>query len=190
MCGPVVGSVVRSWAPVGSKLALGITAAKPMESHVHRFSAAWLDVVGDDTMRCAVVGLDGCGRLLVAHLFEEVLHGDCFTGVDVEGSKFGFSRTGHNSLENFGYVKDDHKRQKSITWAPTAVCMGSIQSAPTTTAPTAPQRCPSTTAPPLGTTALAATRIGQTPGEWQLSNKIIPRGRYGAHNLSVSCRPY
>ncbi len=92
--------------PVVSKLALGITAAKPVESHVHCFSAAWLDVVGDDTMCCAVVGLDGCGNVLVSHLFEEVLHGDCFMGVDVEGAKFSSGCTGHDSLENFGYVED------------------------------------------------------------------------------------
>jgi hypothetical protein len=65
MFGPVVGSVLESWAPVVSKLALGLMAAKPMEYHVYCFSAAWLDVVGDDTMCCAIVGLDGCGRLLV-----------------------------------------------------------------------------------------------------------------------------
>jgi hypothetical protein len=106
MFGPVVGSVVGSWVPVVLKLALGIMVAKPMKSHVHCFSAAWLDVVGDDAMCCAVVGLDGCGRLRVAHLFKEVSHGDCFTGNDVEGAKFGFGRTGHDSLENFGYVVD------------------------------------------------------------------------------------
>ncbi len=105
MFGPVVGSVVESWVPVVSKLAVGITAAKPMESHVQCFSAAWLDVVGDDAMCCAVVSLDGCGRLLVAHLFEEVSHGDCSTGIDVEGTKFSFGCTGHDSLENFGYVE-------------------------------------------------------------------------------------
>jgi hypothetical protein len=81
-------------------------AAKPMESHVHCFSAALLDVVGVDTMCCAIVGLDGCGRLLVAHLFEEVSHWDCFTGVDVEGTNFGFGCTGHDGLENIGYVGD------------------------------------------------------------------------------------
>ncbi len=53
MFGPVVGSVGGSRAPVVSKLALGIAAAKPMESRVHCFSAASLDVVGDDTMCCA-----------------------------------------------------------------------------------------------------------------------------------------
>jgi hypothetical protein len=103
---PVVGSVGGSWAPVVSKLALEILAVKPMESHVHCFSAASWDVVGDNTMCCAVVGLDGCGRLLVAHLFEEVLHGDCFTGVDVQGTKFGFGCSGHDCLENFGDIED------------------------------------------------------------------------------------
>ncbi len=106
MFGPVVGSVGRSRAPVVLKLALGIRAAKIMEYHVHCFGATSLDVVGDKTMCCAVVGLDGCGRLLVTHLFEEVSHGDCFTGVDVQGAKFGFGCTGHDCFENFGDIED------------------------------------------------------------------------------------
>ncbi len=75
---PVVGSVVGSWAPV----------LLPWESRQwsHCLGALWLDVVGDHAMCCAVVSLDGCGRLLVAHLFENMLQGDCFTGVDVEGT--------------------------------------------------------------------------------------------------------
>jgi hypothetical protein len=92
--------------PVVAELVLGVTAPQPVETHVLCFGALWLNVVGDDAMGCAVVGLDGCGRLLVAHLFEEVLHGDCFTGVNVKGTKFGFGYTGHDSLEYFGYV--DH----------------------------------------------------------------------------------
>ncbi len=99
MFGPIVGLVFGSWAPVVSKLALGLMAAKPMESHIHCFSAASLDAVGDDTMCCAIVSLDGCGKLLVAHLFEEVSHWDCFAGIDVEGTKFGFDCTGHDSLD-------------------------------------------------------------------------------------------
>ncbi len=106
MFGPVVGSVVGSWLPIVLKLALRLTAAKPMESHVHCFNAAWLDVVGDDSMCCAIVSLDGCGRLLLTHLFEEVSHWDCFTGIDVESTKFGFSCTGHDGLENFGCIED------------------------------------------------------------------------------------
>ncbi len=105
MFGPIVGLVVGSWAPVVAELALEVTAPQPVELHVHRFGAVWLDVVGDDAMGCAVVGLDGCGRLLVVHLFEEVSHGDCFMGVNVKGTKFGFSCTGHDGLEYFGDVE-------------------------------------------------------------------------------------
>jgi hypothetical protein len=78
MFGPIVGSVVGSWTPVVAELVfLGVMAPQPVELHVHCFGASWLNVVGDDAMGCAVVGLDGCGRLLVAHLFKEVSHGDC-----------------------------------------------------------------------------------------------------------------
>ncbi len=106
MFGPVNGLVFESGAPVVSKLALGIVAAKPIESHVHCFGVVSLDVVGNDTVSCAVVGLDGCRRLLVAHLFEELLHGNCFAGIDVKGAKFGFGCTGHDGLENLGDIED------------------------------------------------------------------------------------
>jgi hypothetical protein len=66
---PVVGSVYGSWLPVVSELALGVTAMEPVESHAHCLGASWLDVVGDHAMCCAVVGLDGCGWLFVAHFF-------------------------------------------------------------------------------------------------------------------------
>ncbi len=105
MFGPIVGLVVGFWTPVVAELALGVNAPQPEESNVHRFGAAWLNVVGDDAMGCAVVGLDGCGRLLVAHLFEEVLHEDCFMGVNVKGTKFRFGCTGHDGFEYFGNVE-------------------------------------------------------------------------------------
>ena len=66
---------------------------EPMESHVYCLCATGLDVVGDHTKGSAVVSLDWCGRLFVVHLFENMLHGDCFTGIDVEGAYFGFSST-------------------------------------------------------------------------------------------------
>jgi hypothetical protein len=103
---PVFSSVVGYWVPVVSELAFGISAAEPVESHVHCLGASWLDVVGDHIVCCAVVGLDGCGQLLVAHFFEQQLHGDCFLGIDVEGSYFVFGCAGHDGLENFGYVEN------------------------------------------------------------------------------------
>jgi hypothetical protein len=83
---PVVGLVVGSLVPVILELASGVSATEPVESHVHCLGASWLDVVGDHAVRCAVVGLDGCGRLLVAHFFKYQLHGNCFPVVDVEGT--------------------------------------------------------------------------------------------------------
>ena len=93
---PVVGSVGGARVPGITEVALGVAATKPMESLIHRFGVAWLYAVGDHTESRAVVGLDRCGRLLVPHLFQELLHGYCFTGVDVESTKFGLGGTGHD----------------------------------------------------------------------------------------------
>ena len=86
MFGPIVGSVVASGVPVVPELALGVVTTKPMESHIHRFGATWLYVVGDHAESSAVVSLDRCGGLLVSHLFQELLHGYRFTGIDVEST--------------------------------------------------------------------------------------------------------
>ncbi len=66
MFGPIAGSVVGSWTPVVAELALGVMAPHPVELHVHRFGASWLNIVGDNAMGCAVVSLDGCGVWEVA----------------------------------------------------------------------------------------------------------------------------
>ncbi len=55
---PVAGLDVESWVPVILELALGVWAMEPVESHVHCIGASWLDVVGDHSVCCAVVGLD------------------------------------------------------------------------------------------------------------------------------------
>jgi hypothetical protein len=61
---PVVSLVVRSWAPVILELALSISVTKPVESHVHCLGALGLNVLGDHTVCCAIVGLDGVGGCL------------------------------------------------------------------------------------------------------------------------------
>ncbi len=59
--GPIVGSVVGTTTPVDTKLVLGFAAMQPVEMHVHGFSASRLNVVGDNAVCSAVVGLDvGC----------------------------------------------------------------------------------------------------------------------------------
>ncbi len=76
-----------------------------MESHVHCFGAAWLDVVGDDAESCAVISLYGRGWLLVSHLFEEVPHGNRLSGNYVQCTHLGFGCTRHDGLEYFGDVE-------------------------------------------------------------------------------------
>ena len=102
MLGEVVGAVVGSGPPVIFELLLGLAIAKPVETHVHGFRAARLDVVVDDAEGCAVVGFDRGFRLFVAHLFEKLAHGYGFAGVDVECAELRFGCTGHDGLEYFG----------------------------------------------------------------------------------------
>ncbi len=76
-----------------------------MELHVHCFGAAWLDVVGDDAKGCAVISLDERGRLLVSHLFEEMLHGNCLLVIYVQCTQLDFGCTRDDDLEYFGDVE-------------------------------------------------------------------------------------
>ncbi len=65
--GPVVGSVDRTTTPIETKLILGIVAPQPVKVHIHGFGAARLNVVGNNAMCSAVVGLNGCRGLFVSH---------------------------------------------------------------------------------------------------------------------------
>jgi hypothetical protein len=67
--------------------------------------AAWLDVVDDDAKGCAVISLDGRGRLLVSHLLEEMSHGNCLLGIYVQCTQLGFGCTRHDGLQYFGDVE-------------------------------------------------------------------------------------
>ena len=57
-----------------------------------------MDVVVDDSTGSGVVCLDGSLGLFVAHFRKELVHWDCFVGVD--------GCTGHDGLEYFGDVED------------------------------------------------------------------------------------
>ena len=106
MFGPIVGSLIGCGGPVVMELALRVATTKPMESHIHCFGATWLYVVGDHAESRAVAGLDRCGGLLVSHLVQELSHGYCFVGIDVESPEFGIGGTGHDSFEDFGDVEE------------------------------------------------------------------------------------
>jgi len=67
MLGSVVCSVGGAWAPEKSELALSFAVVQPVESHVHGFSASWLNVVVHVSKGSGVVGLHGSLGLFVAH---------------------------------------------------------------------------------------------------------------------------
>ena len=77
---PLVGG---SCSPVDSELFLAFSATQPMETHVHRFGAAWLNSVVDNSEGCGVVGLYQCWWFYVAYFFELMAGGDGFAAVDV-----------------------------------------------------------------------------------------------------------
>ena len=58
----------------------------------------------DNPFSRRVVGLDRCGRLFVAHLFQNGgADPDNLSGHDVEGAEFGFGGRGHDVFDNFGH---------------------------------------------------------------------------------------
>jgi hypothetical protein len=76
-----------------------------VESHVHCFGAVWLDIFDDDAEGCAVISLDGRGRLFVSHLFEEMSYGNRLSGIYVQCTQLGLGCTRHDGLEYFGDVE-------------------------------------------------------------------------------------
>ena len=104
--GNVVDLVGGPWPPEVSELRLGGMAAEPVESHVHQFKTLAGNVVGHHPERGRVIRLHWHWRLFVVHFVQGIVRRDCFMAVNEEGTKFGFGCTGHDGLENFGYVED------------------------------------------------------------------------------------
>ena len=80
--GPVIRFVGRARPPVISELALGVAAAEPVETHVHRPEGLGEDYVVEDPVSGGIVGLDGGSRLRVAHFHEGRANGNSCFGVD------------------------------------------------------------------------------------------------------------
>jgi hypothetical protein len=69
--GEVIGQIVRATAPMDDELALGHAIAHPIEVHVNGLGATLFDGVVGNASGTGVVGLNGGGRLGVAHVGEE-----------------------------------------------------------------------------------------------------------------------
>lgn len=102
----VVSTVAFAGAPVDNELALADAVTDPIEAHIHCFGAFLFDSVINNTSSSAVVSLNGCGRLRMAKFNECMPEGARIFAVVKEGSKFGFSSTGDNFLQDLAVDVD------------------------------------------------------------------------------------
>ena len=86
--GAVVGEVEFAGGPEELELALGFSAAEPVEVHVDIFCFARDDGFVDHADYCGVVALDGSGGLRSSHFSEGLMERDHFVGYKEEAAKF------------------------------------------------------------------------------------------------------
>ncbi len=83
MFGPVVAEVSFAGSPEKFELFLCLAVLELIEYHVYCLSLFWLNVGSDDLECCTVVSLCWGSWLWMTHFLKQVLHGDCFAGIDV-----------------------------------------------------------------------------------------------------------
>ena len=86
--GAVVGEVEFAGGPEKSELALGFSAAEPVEFHVHGFCFARDAGFFGHADCCGVVALDGSWGMGPSHFGEGLTERDHFFGYKEETSKF------------------------------------------------------------------------------------------------------
>ena len=106
MFGGVVAKIGGSEFPEMAKLALHRAASEPVKTYIHRFETFSCNVVGYNSMRCGVVCLYRCWRLLVAHFFQGVAGGNGLPAVDEKGGKFGLRCERNDGFYDLGDVHD------------------------------------------------------------------------------------
>ena len=77
-----------------------------MQLHIHGFEALRLDVVVDDAFCRAVVCLQRCARLRVAHFEEDFADICCLARVDVERAEFALGGARHDCFDYLGDVEN------------------------------------------------------------------------------------
>ena len=71
----VVAKIGGSGFPEMAKLALRRAASEPVQTHIHRFEVFSRNVSGYNSVRCGVICLYRCWRLLVDHFFQGLAGG-------------------------------------------------------------------------------------------------------------------
>ncbi len=110
----VVCQVGGAWAPVDVVLALVNTILEPIKTHVDGLGASLLDGSGEDALRREVVGLQGCGGLIMAEVLEYLAQWAGLLGVDVGGADFGFGRRSHHIAHDLDDEMDGAVDERAV----------------------------------------------------------------------------
>ena len=102
MFGVVVDKICGSRFPEMAKLALRSAASEPVQTHINRFEVFACNVVGYNSVRCGVVCLYRCWRLLVDHFFQGVAGKNGLPAVDEKGGKFCLRCRRHDGFYDLG----------------------------------------------------------------------------------------
>ena len=79
--GEVVATVVTALAPEDEKLALMDAILDPVKAHIHGFRFSLAHGAVGNSGGTGIVGLDGGGRLWIAHFFKGSTEVDSVTGI-------------------------------------------------------------------------------------------------------------
>ena len=94
MFGEVICEIFGAFSPVDEKMPLFDAITDPIKTHVHCLGASLFDGVVANAGGACVVGLDGSGRLWMAHFFKGCAEHGCFFAVEEEGCEFSFGGGG------------------------------------------------------------------------------------------------
>jgi hypothetical protein len=104
--GEVIGVIVNASAPVDEKFAIFDAIADPVETHIDGFGSALFDGIICNSRCASIIGLNWCGSLRMAHIFEGCAEHCAVFAVVKECAKFGFSSGSKNGFEDGAVDKD------------------------------------------------------------------------------------
>jgi hypothetical protein len=93
---------LRAFLPVDEKVSLLDAVADPVKTHIHGFGSALFDCFVADAGGAGIVGLDGSGRLGIAHVCESGSKHRRFFAIEEEGAEFGFGGRGKDGGHHGG----------------------------------------------------------------------------------------
>mgnify|MGYP002809949774 CR=1 FL=1 len=90
MYGKIICGIVDAFAPEDTELVLTCAVAEPVEAHIYGFGAALFDGAVGNAGGAAVVNLERCGRLRMAHFVKADADGNGIFGIEKGSTSFCF----------------------------------------------------------------------------------------------------